>query len=50
MSEIAKNLNNNAFTKMHLLRYNNNYGTHMYHCPLKVANSFNLSQLKFFSL
>ena len=34
-SQIPKNQNYNAFTKVLLLRYNHNHGTHMYHCPLK---------------
>ena len=34
-SQIPKNQNYNAFTKVLLLRYNFNHGTHMYHCPLK---------------
>ena len=35
MSQIPKNWNNNAFTKVLLVRYNDNHGTHMYQCPLK---------------
>ena len=35
MSQIPKNYNYNAFTKVLLLRYNHNHGTNMYHCPLK---------------
>ena len=34
-SQIPKNQNCNAFTKVLLLRYNHNHGTHMYNCPLK---------------
>ena len=37
MSQTPKNYNYNynAFTKVLLLHYNHNQGTHMYHCPLK---------------
>ena len=45
MSQIAQYLNCNAFTEMQSIRNNHNHGIHMYHCPLKVTNSFNLSQL-----
>ena len=32
-SQIPKNQNYNAFTKVFLLRYNDNHGTHMYTVP-----------------
>ena len=35
MLQIPKNYNYNAFTKVLLLRHNDNYGTHMYHCASK---------------